>query len=49
MMHHCWNYSLLNCSKLRIGKQLLLHSPGDKTELIIKDDGISKTAFQPGT
>lgn len=49
MMHHWQNYSLLYCSKLRRGKHLFLHNPGDKTELIIKDDARSKTAFQPGT
>lgn len=49
MMHHWRNYSLLYCSKLRRGKHLFLHNPGDKTKLIIKDDATSKTAFQPRT
>lgn len=49
MMQLWQNYSLLDCSKLRRGKHLLLHNPGNKTELIIKGDGMSKTAFQPGT
>lgn len=30
MMHHWQNYSLLNCSKLRIGEHLPLHKPADK-------------------